>query len=1299
MHLSTSSQSSISEESTVARIGPGVMDTRGPNWPQNSIRKYWDTGPTRHSSSPARTRWVFWIQLLLGSVLLVGQSTFSSTALAVGDGSTNFNLYVPPNNISGRDSSLIITNVSPVDTNVEIIDDDTDGDDDDSVTTTLSQGESYVVRLKDGSIDDDVDGKRDGDYFLIRSNHPVVVQMATKSNWQHDWASGDGGGRSTSFFIYAPASSGADNDANIFSYADNTLVSIMDITTTSTTETGKTSVDLSAPKLVLSQVIHEGEDLNVRSNQLGLDVLEPGHTYWVQANNPVTMQYGHLGQVTGGNQARDGAGFVPSANGSSSGSLYYFTIPHNPGREREKELRISCFDEATVEILGANSTDTSWTSISSTLVPAGHHLDMTGYSNTTFRDLDLYKITVNPPFHRCLVFEGNWMETGSFGTSDFASAVSASDGRNIGQVFQAYLGRPGKQENVAYPTGELTNDPAPVDGYASHLYIYATQDNTNVTVKDTDSGGAQFSHTFSIQRNQYYDVVVDKPTYINLIASGGRPYFDISSDAPIMVMNGNFNDNWMAFFHSISGYSPRAHIEVVDTTLGCSETTSVAVTCETFSSFPGGIVARSLYVPENVNVVSLPVGAVQVGSRIELPDVTMNEFETSVEVVDIVVDCGAELCQTQALEPLAFECISTVDSELRAHLSTVQLVLRGSAEPKIDSFFVSDIPDYLGLPPNPRIAVDFTVTTPTPTTIELERAINDPTPGASATLLQTFSVPAGTTTLLFEDTYDLHYESTRYYRIKSSAGACSTLVGPQAVQTSGGMSSGFDAGLESNGKLPHLLARRSILRRADPFAIEAKALSKIRGPGLLLSGIQSRSSDLAQYTPQLGPMGAAPLNVSPGDLPAFTNAEGVVALDYVDENGERVASILAVRTQGDTYEHGKALCDRAAGGQIDMIEQAVLPQGSLVRFASRNRKKSQGEYAVSFKAYETEAGFDIHSNWLREDYPEVASSQSVINFQTWSQKPGLALTLAEDVLELLGANAPLEALVPESYFGELSVLGSKFAGSVQKGEGSIRVQRTQILENGTEVVDEPIGRPDQWSSLSQIQSATVALLNADGATLDRVWVSDGAWAKMDDSMQGGGSMMGNAVFDCAVARAVKNDGSLALSGCAQVSGTIVNFGGVARHLGGAAENLDLTKYQSMSLFLESSRDVELCFHRNEDTALCRTVASSEGGEIAFNLKSLRDDSCTGGTLDSVNLISVLAHGDGELRLNTGAIEFSENTVQAPLPVKTCETEAFSQNGCACGVPGNKTSSPPPWGWLLGILVLSGWLRRWLPRSD
>jgi len=91
------------------------------------------------------------------------------------DASTQFNVFVPPNNITGRDVVLAVTAVNAGTTQIWIVDDSSDSDNDDSVTANLTQGQSQLVWMREGSVNDDAGGKWDGDYFIINANQPVVV--------------------------------------------------------------------------------------------------------------------------------------------------------------------------------------------------------------------------------------------------------------------------------------------------------------------------------------------------------------------------------------------------------------------------------------------------------------------------------------------------------------------------------------------------------------------------------------------------------------------------------------------------------------------------------------------------------------------------------------------------------------------------------------------------------------------------------------------------------------------------------------------------------------------------------------------------------------------------------------------------------------------------------------------------------------------------------------------------------------------------------------------------------------------
>lgn len=520
-------------------------------------------------------------------------------AFAVGEASTKFNVYVPPNNDNnGRNVALIVTAVSGAageTTTVQIIDHQNDGDTDDThANVTLTRGQSYIVYIKDGATNDDAGGKADGDYFNITSDRPIIVQMSTKSNWQHDWAPADNGkmiGRN--YYIYSPASSGADADINVYAYTNNTKVTIYDITTTAKTTSGKTTVDFSNATKKLETTLNAGQDLVVTKG-LGTNMLDPGRTYYVQATEPVTVQYGHLsGVVAWENSPRDGGGFVPASSGSSVGELFYFMIPHNPNREDEKELRIISYDAAnTYTLYGWNSSNETWDSISSGTLGANAHADFVGNSNATFKQYSLYKLQ-GTAGKRIALFEANWLETGAVGTSDIASSVSSSTGDGAGTLFIAYLGPPGHETNTTQ------------QGTYTHLFITGHKAGTTVTIKDTDTNGTLLNATCVVNTNEICDVRVDTASYNSMNTNGRRPYLTVTSNKPVAVVSTNFNDNWMTYFTSVLVGEPRLTMTTSSPTVDCGDQATITLTKK---NTVGGILTSPS------TVVTLPAGLTYVSS-------------------------------------------------------------------------------------------------------------------------------------------------------------------------------------------------------------------------------------------------------------------------------------------------------------------------------------------------------------------------------------------------------------------------------------------------------------------------------------------------------------------------------------------------------------------------------------------------------------------------------------------------------------------------------------------------------------
>ena len=489
--------------------------------------------------------------------LFIAILTFVTDANATGEASTYFQIFVPPNAAySSRRVNLVITAIHD-NTTFNIIDDGMDGDTDDSVSGTLMAGQSYVLYIKDNGVNDDFGGKQDGDYFIVTSSDLVFASQSTDSDWQHDWVPATNKtSKGQRFIIYAPQKSYSNRDLNVYAFEDSTTVTIKAIHTSLKTTTGYTTVQIDSGVIVGQRTLNVGEDIIFKYPE-GKNIMESGGTYLIESNKPITTQYGALH----GN-AKDGGGYVPSNNGSSSGELFYFTV--HTQAAKEQEVRVVSWDTLNNVTLDYydNGTWTNITSWSLNNLEPGDWVSNSGNINKVFR------LTCTPG-KKVSVFEANWLETGSPGTSDVASMMSGRDGKAAGKDFLAYMAPPGNEENVINPftgTNDLTK--------STHLYIFA-KDSANVTVVDAGTGGQVINKTYTIAAGRYIDCALNLAEWKSIYNGDGnpnsgpeRPYLLVTSDIEIGVYNTNFNDNWMAYYGTSKTQDFAISGDITDPTLG-----------------------------------------------------------------------------------------------------------------------------------------------------------------------------------------------------------------------------------------------------------------------------------------------------------------------------------------------------------------------------------------------------------------------------------------------------------------------------------------------------------------------------------------------------------------------------------------------------------------------------------------------------------------------------------------------------------------------------------------------------------
>lgn len=503
--------------------------------------------PPEHEGDCAKCRQILALTLTaLVLLALAPTNAFAQTALETRV-ATEFQVYVPPNNDTvARASAIVITAQSGTSANptvVDLIDVNDDGDDDDTMLDVeLERGESLVRYIMDGDVNDDAGGKWDGDFMRVQATSPVSVYLVTNSDWQHDWAPSDNGtSRGTSFFLFANTTGGSHRDINVFGYEAGTRIALYDITDVALSGSGVTSVVSTLGDPILSADLDEGEDLHVR-NGIGYDLLQPGRTYRLVSNHPVTVLFGAAGSTAYDNHARDGGGFVPGESGRAFDKLFYFNVPHDNGRSNEQEIRVVSFDDSTTATLfGWDATNEEWDQLRAWLLESGGHGDYVG------GDYALYKVVATGG--DVAVFEANWLETGAPGTSDVSSFAPGRFRPDGTQQFMVYIGPPGRETNTH--VGDLI----------SHVYV-SSRDGATITVTDVDHNGGLFSETYVIEAGGYADVQVDQTTYnaMNQASIFRRPYLRIEADGIVSVNTTNWNDNWMAYATAVVARNPQVTV-------------------------------------------------------------------------------------------------------------------------------------------------------------------------------------------------------------------------------------------------------------------------------------------------------------------------------------------------------------------------------------------------------------------------------------------------------------------------------------------------------------------------------------------------------------------------------------------------------------------------------------------------------------------------------------------------------------------------------------------------------------------
>ncbi|WP_109302573.1 DUF4114 domain-containing protein [Aquimarina sp. AU474] len=395
----------------------------------------------------------------------------------------------------------------------------------------------------------------------------------------------------------------------------------------------------------------------------------------------------------------------------------------------------------------------------------------------------------------------------------------------------------------------------------------------------------------------------------------------------------------------------------------------------------------------------------------------------------------------------------------------------------------------------------------------------------------------------------------------------------------GVVTSGNDGGLESNGDLASLIAKRNFLRFKTNKVYNQKRLQQRFEPSKK-SYISANNIDLSIYFPTTGVLGTETSYVSsPDDLIGITNATDVFSIDYYNKD-DRVGAALAIATTGSVYDHSKTICDRLNGSILEDIRTLKIGNHTLVNTKIK-RITGEVEQALHFSVRIDEFANELYSLWNIDQYPEG----DYLNFQIWGGSIPQVMNMANSILNRLKTEKPLaKTFIPNnvpSVFVQKGFYrnGKLVLNMVNKFEESqfyFRGNKRTTESAEEELITKTIALTGEYHQRVTIDTGFLfdigfAIKGDDSSKSDALYLADGPWG-LDYLAEGA------AISDFEILKNTTsntNSDDYLVERDVKVSGDVKQTMNLFRNILGGDLALDVSEYEAVTFEMFSDTDVEV----------------------------------------------------------------------------------------------------------------------------
>ncbi len=388
------------------------------------------------------------------------------------------------------------------------------------------------------------------------------------------------------------------------------------------------------------------------------------------------------------------------------------------------------------------------------------------------------------------------------------------------------------------------------------------------------------------------------------------------------------------------------------------------------------------------------------------------------------------------------------------------------------------------------------------------------------------------------------------------------------------VSSGNEGGLESNGDLATLIAKRNLKRLRGN-----NNKSKRNKQSSFLIKSASSSLILDTYLPETGKMGTEIANYSsPTDLLGITNATEVIAVDYYN-NDERVAAVLSTLTEESIYDHSKAICDRLNGSKLEDIRTVSVRNHQLI-ISKIKRKNGEIEYAVSFSIKLGIESNELFSFWNIDRYP----SGDFANYQVWGGSHSQVFNIVNYIIDTYSYEKPLYSTTQTDVIPQLFVMSGYYKNGSLELAISNKYKHDYLFLNG-QLKESEISSKSFIEELVPLSSEITETITIDTGSLfdigiaispnpdsqiDALYLADGPWGMdfLNDQVV-------VDVFDIQSGTINDDENKITIERSPLVKGEIKQTLNLFRHLQAGDQTLNISEYSTVSFKVSNSLPMEV----------------------------------------------------------------------------------------------------------------------------